>query len=271
MNTIIQRLDGTVYDLASLGIATRDFVVSSPSPRHFTETVDARHGLIDMGTVYEERTIQGSYFAKAADADDYALMRDEIFRLFRTQEPFYVIESRNPGKRWQVKVSNSFGLDQQRVLGFFDVEFTAHSGFAESIGTTLDAFTFDAELWQVSQGLIADSDLVYEFNTSSFRVFNAGDISVDPRHLPLSLAYIGPSNNLTILNNTTGESWSFTGTSNAGDTIKLEGVRATKNGLSVYRNTNRKLITLAPGWNDFTLTGALDPFSMIFDFRYYYL
>jgi Phage tail protein len=270
MNTIIQRLNGTTYDLAELGIFTRDFNVSAPKPRHFTEQVDAMHGAIDMGTVYDPRPISASFYAKAVDYDDYALMRDEIFRMFRSDEAFYVIESRNPGKRWLVKVADSFGLDQQFLYGFFDVEFIAYSGFAESIGTTQDAFTFDAELWQFGEGLTAD-DLIYTFNSPSFRVYNAGDIAINPRNMTLDITFTGASSNLTIKNETTGDLWKYTGNTGASDVVKLTGVRAIKNGLSIFRDTNRKLITIAPGWNDFTITGASGNFTVKFDFRFYYL
>lgn len=270
MNTIIERLIGTIYDFDTLGITTRDFVVSSPKPRHTTEQVEGRHGAIDMGTVYDPRAISASFYAKAADGVDFALMRDEIFRLLRSDEAFYVIESRNPGKRWLVKVADTFGLDQQHKYGMFTVDFIANSGFAESVGTTLDPFTFDAEAWQVGQGLSEDAP-TYSFTTSSFRLYNAGDITVDPREFPLVITFTGASTNLSIKNVTTGDEWKYTGTSAAGDSIVLDGIRSTKNGLSIFRNTNRKLVTLAPGWNDFVITGASGSYSISFEYRYYYL
>lgn len=270
MNTIIQRLNGTVYDLEALGITTRDFVVSAPKPRHTTEQVEGRHGAIDLGTVYDPRPISASFFAKAADSIDFALMRDEIFRMFRSDEAFYVIESRNPGKRWLVKVADTFGLDQQHKYGMFTVELVAYSGFAESVGTTLDPFTFDAELWQIGAGL-TDDDLIYTFTTSSFRLFNASDITVDPRYLPLVITFTGASTNLSIKNTTTGDEWKYTGTTVAGDTLRLDGVKTLRGTTSVFGNTNRKLITLKPGWNDFAVTGPTGAFTITFDFRFYYL
>lgn len=50
MNTIVERLDGTRYDLEELGITTRDFLVSAPSYRHTTESIEGRPGAIDLGT-----------------------------------------------------------------------------------------------------------------------------------------------------------------------------------------------------------------------------
>lgn len=270
MNTVIQRLNGAIYNLEDYGITTRDFAISSPSSRSASEVIEGRHGAVGLGLVYDVRKINASFYMKAVDYDDYALLRDEIFRVLRTDEPFYLTESRNPGKRWLVRIESPFIIDQQGLYGFFDVEFIADNPFAESIGTTLDPLTFDTELWQIGQGII-DDGLEYTHTTSSFRIYNIGDTTVNPRQHPLVITYTGESTNLKIKNVTTGEEWAYTGASVAGNTIKLDGIRSTKNGLSIFRDTNRKVITLAPGWNDFTITGASGSFTVSYDFRFYYL
>jgi hypothetical protein len=270
MNTVIQRLNGAIYNLEDYGITTRDFAISSPNSRPNSEVIEGRHGAVGLGLVYDVRKINASFYMKAVDYDDYALLRDEVFRIFRTDEPFYVTESRNPGKRWLVKIESPFTIDQQGLYGFFDVEFIADNPFAESLGTTLDPLTFDTELWQIGQGVI-DDGLVYTHNTSTFRIYNIGDTTVNPRQHPLVITYTGASTNLKIKNVTTGEEWAYTGTTSASDTVKLDGIRSTKNGLSIFRDANRKVISLAPGWNDFVLTGASGSFTVSFDFRFYYL
>jgi Phage tail protein len=270
MNVIITRLDWTTYSLADYGIKTLDFAVDAPTPRTITEELDGRDGLIELGTTYDARKIRASFYFRAYDGPDFPLMRNEIFRMFASRESFYVTDDREPGKRWLVK-SDGFSVEQLMAnKGRFDVEFTALIPFAESVGTTLDPFTFDAELWQIGQGLEAE-DLNYVHTTSSFQIFNAGDITVDPRIYPLTIEYTGASTNLTITNQTTGDIWQYTGTTQAGDTIMLDGVRSLKNGLSIFGNTNRQLITIAPGWNDFTITGASGSFTISFAFRFYYI
>ncbi|WP_242264875.1 phage tail family protein [Bacillus cereus group sp. BfR-BA-01422] len=272
LGTIVQRFDGKVYKLEEIGIITRDFNPSSPSPKHNSEEMEGRNGAIDFGTVYEPRKINCSFYLKAYDMWDYALLRDEVFKIFDSRQPFYIIDARNPGKRWRVKCNGSYDIEQQRMYGFFDIEFISFSSFAESIGTTMDDFTFDGDLWQIGQGLIAE-DTKYHHTTTSFRIYNAGDVTIDPRSMPLKIKYKGKSNNLTIKNNTTGDLWSYNGvTTTLNDVITLDGVKAYRNVLgSIFKNTNWGLITLKPGWNDFVLTGATDAFEVEFDFRFYYL
>lgn len=272
MNTIVKRLDGTTYDLAALGIVTRDFNPSSPAYEHTTEKVEGRNGVVNTGTTHGPRPINCSFYFKAHDLEDYALARDEVFEIFRSEDPFYLIDSRNPGKRWKVKGSNSFKVEQTSRYGFFDIEFTAFYPFAESVGTTQDDFTIDSELWQIGQGLLSDEESQqYTFTTSSFRVYNAGNVVVNPKEVPLLIVFTGASSALKIKNVTTNEEWAYTGTTVSGDIIKLDGVKSLKNNTSIFKDTNYQLISIKPGWNDFTIIGASGAFSISFDFRYYYL
>lgn len=271
MNTTVIRLDGTTYDLAAIGITTRDFNPSSPTYEHTVEKVEGRNGVVNTGTTHGARPINCSFYLKAHDLEDYALARDEVFQIFRSDEPFYLIDSRNPGKRWKVKGNNSFDVDQQRIYGFFDIEFTAFYPFAESVGTTQDSFDTESGLWQIGQGLLADEgSQQYTFTTASFSVYNAGNVTVDPNEAPLIITFTGASSNLKIKNVTTNEEWVYAGTTVGGDTVKLDGVKALKNNASIFKDTNYKTITIKPGWNDFTISGASGAFSVSFDFRYYY-
>jgi phage-related protein len=269
--TYIQRKDGAIYDLEQYGIRTKDFIVSAPSLRHVTEEIEGRDGVVDIETTEGAREITCLFKMRAVDIADFPLLRNEIFRIFRSKESFYLIDRREPGKRWEVKCQDAYDIEQKFVYGDFTVTFVCYKGYAESIGTTLDQFTFDAELWQIGQGLIESDDLKYVHNTASFSIYNAGDIDIDPRVLPLKIEFTGASTNLTITNQTTGDTWQYTGMTVDGDTITLDGVRSLKNGTSIFGNTNRKLITLKAGWNDFTVTGATGAFTISFDFRFYYL
>lgn len=271
MNLTVTRLNGTVYSLSDYGIKTLDFVIDSPSPRHESEIIEGADGFIDMGTTYDGRTMRGSFMMYAVDLADYPLLRNEVFRMFASKEAFYIVDDREPGKRWLVKVASSFSMEQMRKFGRFEVEFISASAYAESSVNTLTPFTFEDYPWQVGQGLIESDDLVYKHTTASFRIYNAGAITVNPRKMALVITYKGASTNLRIKNNTTLDEWSYTGSTGSTETLAINGVRSLKNGVvSVFANTNRKLVTLAPGWNEFVLTGTSGSFEISFDFRFYY-
>jgi phage-related protein len=264
--------DGTTYDMAEdFSVLVRSFRISSPAPSRQTEQIDGRDGQIRLGKDFGPREITAVCSFFAVDYEDSLLLRDEIIRVIYGRDPYYIVPEATPGKRWLVEASDSITPELIGMYGEFTLSFISDSTYAESIGTTLDPLTFDSELWQIGEGLTVD-DKSYTQSTAAFSIYNAGDITVDPREFPLVITFKGASTNLSIKNTTTGETWSYTGTTTASDSLKLDGVRMLKNGVvSVFANSNRKLITLAPGWNNFTITGASGAFTISFDFRFKYI
>jgi phage-related protein len=262
---------GEVYDMADdFDVLVRSFVIGSPRPEIETEKVEGAHGVIRAGKTWGARqlTAHCSFFAN--DAQDSSLLRNDLYRTLMKLDEFYIVVDAEPSKRWMVEVSSEFSPATVGAYGEFTVDFVCHSGFAESISTTLVPVTTDSEVWQFGMGLTLE-DTNYLPTTSKFRIYNAGDIAVDPRILPLIITFKGVSTNLQIKNTTTGDTWVYTGTTVTGDTLKLDGVRSLLNETSVFGNTNHQLISIAPGWNTFEITGANAPFEVSFDFRFYYL
>lgn len=269
-NFKIQKLDGTIIDLHEKNLFVNSCRIISPSPSHITEKTDGRHGSIYIGTELNDRKITAQITVEATDYIDFDLFRDEIFSIFNPLEKFYIIRDIQPNKRHLVSVASEFDIEYIWLdIGEFKMEFVNHSVFPESIGTTLDPFTFDSEKWGIGVGLDSET-LKYVHTTDTFRIYNAGNITLDPRVMPLLITFKGASKNLSIKNTTTNDEWKLTGSTVALDIVTLSGIRSLKNSTSIFGNTNKKLITLKPGWNDFKITGATD-FSISFDFRFYYL
>ncbi|GAB6669613.1 TPA: phage tail family protein [Bacillus cereus] len=270
MSLIIQRLNGVVLNTADFGLRLIEFDPESPNYDHRYEEVDGTDGLIDAGSTMKQRNLNARFNMVARDMYDVTLLRNEIFKLFHSKESFYIIDNREPGKRWLVKVHPYTISTLKYVKSSVELIFTSAKGLAESIGTTMDDFTFESGLWQIGQGLIAE-DLIYKPTTTSFRIFNAGDVEIDPRKLPLVIRIRGATNGLTIKNRTTGDVFKLNIPTAAGDMVELNRVRVFKNGNTVFTSTNRKVIRLAPGWNDFIVSGTSGAFQIEFDFRFYYL
>lgn len=270
-NFKIQYKDGKVIDLhEDKNLWVSSFRILSPSPDHVTEKIDGRHGSLLLETTLQERKIKASFTIEAVDAIDFDLFRDELFKIFNPLKKFYIIRDLQPRKRMEVSVSSEFDIDYLTLEdGEFSVDFVINSVFLESIGTTLDPLVTTYDRWQVGQGLIGE-DTKYIHSTNSFRIYNSGDVPVDPCVVPLNIKFKGTSNSLSIINETTGDVWKYNGITNVSDTIELKGIRSLKNGLSIFKDTNKKLISIDSGWNDFRITGATSPFEISFDFRFYY-
>lgn len=290
---IIKTTESFTFEEYDIGV--KDFNISSIEIRSNYEERDGGHGNIDGGATFGVRTITIPFYFKAADMLDYPLLRDLLFSLVLENEPFYIQELRRPqmleydfadpgepakvkdgventllpGKRYFVRPQNTFNVEQVLEYGEGELIFeTVELPFGESWATTLDPRITDVEMWQVGQGLVAD-DCKYVHNTPSFQIYNAGDLTVDPRQSFLEITFVGQSDQLSIMNLTTSEEWKYDQHSTINDTIKITGVRSFKNGSSIFGNTNRKIISLAPGWNDLRVSNASN-FELKFDFRFLY-
>ncbi|MEK4501835.1 phage tail family protein [Bacillus sp. FSL R12-0069] len=271
MHLIIERLNGKRYKLSKeTGYIVLKFRPESIKVNKQRESIMGRPPIVTDKEI-EGRPIHTEILFTSYDFFDHVLKRNEFFQILDSREDFYVISSEEPGKRWLVSAESFTPEPVSMTLGRCEIVLYSDSPYAESIGKTNDPMTFDSNLWQIGQGIIAE-DTKYTHNTTSFRIYNAGDVTIDPKSMPLQIKYIGASNNLAIKNMTTGDVWSYSKEMLPGEWILLDGVKSYKPGTgSIFRSTNWGLITLQPGWNDFVLDGAIGEFTIRFDFRFYYL
>lgn len=270
-NFKIVTLDGETYDMQDYGIIIESFNPLPPEFESYTETIPFRDGFLDYGGQYRGRTINVVGGFKAKDGQDYRQMRNKVFRLFDARKWFYVINDAEPNRRWLVRTESDYSLERlSDIMAKFSINLISKSPYAESVGTTLSPASFD-QLIQANNDNYINDPIQYEFeNESVFKVWNDGDVEIDPRQYDLKIIFEGSSTNLAIKNLTTNEEWQYNGQTQLGDVIELDGIKFTKNSLSIFKDTNHKLITLVPGWNEFEITGATD-FKISFDFRFYYL
>jgi len=265
----------TEIDIGIFGVKTLDLVVSSPTPEHHRQDISGQNGIVTLGSNLGSRTLTVVFFISAVDKYDFYLVRNEVFKVFNGLKFLYIVDEREPGKRWKIKLDTNYTMERlTAVHAKFEMTFVSDSPFAESIGTTADPLTFDAEVWQIGQGLLAEDDIVYTQTANSFQIYNPGDETVDPRniHTPLTIevtaASTAASATLTLTNTTTGDVWTYTGATTAGQVIQLKNVECLKGGASVALNTNFGLIKLKPGYNSFTKSSNIS--SVKFISRFYY-
>lgn len=263
----LYRLDGQKIEVN--GYKGLKLHTPSPSFELITEKIDGQGGEVVVDKKLQPRNLTADFLMEAKDYIDSLLLRDIIFRQINEVE-FFISEANLPHKRWKVHFHEGYIPDRLNLRKqVISVPLTAMTGLAESTGTTLDDLTFTKEKWQVGQGLTLEEPK-YTHSTNTFSIFNAGDVPVDPREMPIKIIYRGASNNLKITNLTTGDEWSYDGTSGSDDNITLDGIRSLKNDSSIFRDTNKKLVTIAPGWNEFQLTGTSGSFLISFEHRFYY-
>ncbi len=270
MDLLIKK-QGLTINTADYGLNCLKFRPQSVSHNHKLEQFENLDGANHAGTTFGPRDLIASFVVEEDTHILLNLLISELHALFATKEQIFLIDPRQPGKQWRALVNSVFDIDYVNPsTGTHDLSFLSPRSFCESVGTTLDEFTFDSDLWQVGMNLPADRDLIYKHKANRFQIYNAG-VFLDPSKLPLRILYKGGSSNLTIKNKTTGDVFTYSGTSGPDDTIVLDRIQHFKNNTNIFTYTNHKRISLATGWNDFEINGTSEDFEIIFDFRFYYL
>ena len=272
------------------------FMSSGIKKRSGSSTSDGRPGRINYYSEDEYRTITMTVEATAEDMQDIAHLRDAVNELF-DGEMFIremrikdiKIEYERPGERTgelqleapeyvngkQIKVAkvNSIEIDDTTLKSVFMVEFeTTDLPYFESIYTTLElhdsGYAHSAEKYGLVDN-IDDEKVQYRFTSNNFTVYNAGNVTVEPESMLLHIFLASTTgDSITIKNNTTDEVFTLNRKMNARH-IQINGMVVTDGTTQVFRDTNKRFISLAPGDNSITVTGAT--FNEIrFNFKYYY-
>ena len=180
------------------------------------------------------------------------------------------------GKQYKVRLDSSISPEQwdDKPNGDITIEFvTSGLPFAESIYTTLElhdnGYSATAEKYGLVDN-IDDEKVKYRFTESNFTVYNAGNVTVEPESMDLliQISNASTTGTLSLKNTTTGEEFRLT--KNLSERhISLRGMNILDGTVNAFRDSNRRLISLVPGDNQFEITGAT--FSQIwFSFRFLY-
>lgn len=230
---------------------------------------DGNGAKINRGTILQSNTPWVDLLVNARDLADYHLIVEELDRLIFQDKPYFIWSDMYPGRRFCV-TPIPFERDREYYkVAKIHIEFDLFKGYAESRGTTVDPFMFDAELWQVGMGLPNGEDIPYIFTSNSFRVFNAGNIVVDAAKLhELSLVFSGEGSPI-IQNLTNGDEFIYTKVLKKSDVLVLDGVHSYLNNLKCGRDTNFGYLKLQQGWNQIQIKGCTN-INIVFAFRYLY-
>jgi hypothetical protein len=295
---------GESFTLSEKGIIVQEFIPRPIEIKRENATLGGRAGKIPIGAEFGTRKLKASLLFMVRDQFDYLIKRDEVMALLTMLEPFYVREGvgsgamydfEKPGemwgtldvlprevafiegKQWLVETVSLSDPQQVGMMGKIEWEMETHTlPFGESSFTNIDIskdWNVDKLYWGMT-GLDWDDEDLFTgvFTSEIFTVNNLSDVAINPNYMPLEIAIRGVGTSVTITNTTTGETMVYTGEMNASNTLRIdstEGMRITKDYLSVLRNTNKKFISLAPGKNHFTITG-LTNLIVTFTHKYYY-
>lgn len=227
-------------------------------------------------STYQKNTVNANFWLHFKDWYEFKLKKHSIYKALMTKE---LIRIRTDAEPTMVKYVRAGNFDIKPVMdnandAVFTIPFDNPSGYKYSLGYCDDITTYQSELWQYGMGLDYVDNPQYQFiNPTSFRIWNASDIVVDPYYqnheLQLIMKYDGVGG-FSLINHTTGKKWSYTGSASSNDEILLDGINTYKNGAIDNNNTDYGYLTLAPGWNEFSVTG-IGNLDILFHFKFIYI
>lgn len=226
-------------------------------------------GLMDgsrlLSTSYSTRELKMEIFFEGIDEGDAELAYDALQRFLISRDPYWICFANWPQRMYYVKAklaAPTFAGDRHWTC---EVSFTDLIGLSRSVGTTQDPVLGFGNNYNTAPR--------YTFNSNSFTVVNHSDVMIDPerRGHPFKLTLQGSSSgNMKITNKTTGDvftrnlTYTKDGTTAFNGTYVIDGVRPTLNGKSDDYYTNKGVITLQIGKNDF----QIDNFNGTITFDY---
>lgn len=270
-SVLIVRKNGKVFDLEKLGFRIKALTIPSASYEHSTTDFGV-YGRKFTGTTIKEKLITIELRVFSSQKFNVILDRNEIFRIFQSDESFYLIDMRLPTVRYEVRADNFTPemLNHAKVVDY-SINLTNAAGYGESTATTLTPFTFDSESWSIGMNLLHGVDLAYTHRTKNFKIYNASNIPILAEERPYFIKLKGGEGyNVSIINHTTGQEFILEGQLVKTDQLELKGVFPTLNGELVYYRTNHGQIDLAIGMNEIELKGINGDFEISFDTRFYY-
>lgn len=253
------------------GFIPLDIFVSSIGKERHTDKVEGMSGEVNYGTSYTSRDVELTMWFKAKDTIDYRLLRDELYAYFDSYDYFYVIETNKPTRALKIVIDEN--IQDKRINTYYgEITINARTvdnPFWVSLYTTkeLNDTGYDAlvEKYGLVDSINSDNTK-YKFTERNFTVWNAGNVEIEPDSMYMNIIVSGVNGQLEIKNLTTGQLFKlekpFKGI------LELKGMSTKMNGTNIFRDTNKRLINLAVGKNDFEVTGNFK--DITFDFKYYY-
>lgn len=267
--------DGEEVDVSE-AIPGLDFMGDdeNPNPLNAYQQLVGLDGQSLVSQSFDKNAINAKFWLHFGDWYDYKLVKHEIYKLFNSKKRLRIRTDAEPAIiKYVMAVPFEIAPFQDGAhWSQFTIAFDNPSGYKYSLARSDNLYTYDAELWQLGMNLPNGEDLNYHFTTTSFRVYNASDIAIDPywqRHdLQIICQFAG--NSLKLTNTTNGTEWEYKKTATKTDTIIKDGIHTTLNGEPASGNTDFGDIILEPGWNDISVTGTTDV-DITFSFPFIYI
>ena len=210
-----------------------------------------------------------SYLAE--DITDYKLMKSKLRSILYQRKTYYVIHSDMPSKKYAVYCESNAIEDLTSKFGTFEVTFQVYKGYSESLYKT-DQFSLLSDKWQFESGIMPDREISYKHTRQKFSIYNGSSDTIDPRmrHDLQIWIRLNTTTGFKLVNKTTGDIFEYKGKLQTNQSFLIDGAYPYIENKRCGRLTNKAIVTLAPGYNDFEIWGSVSHVNLQFIFPFIY-
>lgn len=246
--------EAVLTDIPKLRFA--DFEEEGVEVKANTTEINGTDGVLMGPTTFGPFNLILNFHFKGVDKEDLRLMKQRLRELLFRREPYYVWHSDMPGKKYAVYCEENGNEDLTNYFATFQVTFVVFKGYSESLKET-DEFSLSSGDWQFEGGLLANNEIKYKHDTTSFKIYNGSSDIINPllRHKFKLLINIDAPKGFKIANKTTGDVFEYKKAIKSNQKLIISGLHPFVNDKRVGIDTNWQWLTLAKGFNDIEITG----------------
>ncbi|ASN70519.1 putative tail protein [uncultured Caudovirales phage] len=221
-----------------------------------TTEINGTDGVLMGPTTFGPFNLVLNFSFKGLDTKDLKLYKQKLRNTLYKREPYYVWHSDAPGKKYAVYCDSNDNEDLTNSFATFKVTFVVFKGYSESLKDT-SQFSLSSGNWQFEGGVLADDNIKYKHNTTSFKIYNGSSDVINPllRHKFKLLINIDAPKGFKITNKTTGDVFEYKKSIKSNQRLTINGVHPFINNNRVGIDTNWQWLTLNEGFNDIEITG----------------
>lgn len=233
-----------------------DFVENDVQINTNTTEINGVDGVLAGASNFAPFDLELNFIFSGVDIKDYHLFKSKLRSIVYQREPYYVWHSDMPGKKYAVLPSVTEIEDLYSRNGKVTLKFSVFKGYSESLKET-DQFSLSSGDWQFEGGVLADDNIKYKHNTTSFKIYNGSSDVINPllRHKFKLLINIDAPKGFKMTNKTTGDVFEYKKSIKSNQRLTINGVHPFINNQRVGIDTNWQWLTLNQGFNDFEITG----------------
>lgn len=233
-----------------------DFIEEGVEVKANTTEMNGTDGVLMGPTTFGPFNLILNFSFVGTDINDYELLLQKLRSLLFQRDPYFIWHSMMPGKKYAVYCEENAIERKTPTFGVFSIKFSVFKGYSESLKET-DQFSLSSGDWQFEGGMLADEDIKYKHNTTSFKIYNGSTDTINPllRHKFKLIINIDAPKGFKITNKTTGDVFEYKKSVKSNQNLTINGLHPFINNKRVGIDTNWQWLTLDEGFNDIEITG----------------